>query len=173
MKRITAEGVNFLYFDRESLIDFHTLKLNAEVQGEYIIDEFAKFHMTQDNDFRLSAFRLPPSRWGGSTVYLLYYLYWVSHPQNLDLLDTKVSRGQHTDVDFEFAIKTTATNVICKQCHSIWSTLTFADADPYFDNLDLFSRKVMMAPWLTCPTCETPFRLQVVKIFNQCNMSWK
>lgn len=169
MTKIIAEETGFYYFPRN-----HDIPVNEFVGMEPrklgdAIGSFMLGELAQAKDFRLILVQEKMLHLENKPDYFrMHYLYWCAEI-DLDVLDRRVKDGTFTDKDFESAIKTYHEITFCNECDKRWQTLVFATSDVYVDAPELYAKKVIIAynHILKCPNCGTPFRIPVVRVFEE------
>jgi hypothetical protein len=155
MRRIRAEGLEFLYFAsaEEPMSEGLTVPK---------VSPFMLTHLPALSNVRMVVvpYALRPEQ------AEIYYLHWKDAP-DLDELDRKVQEGTHTDEDFAPSILTTYQNTWCRSCKNQWHTLV-VPPDTYIGLGDLHRRK-MASRWKdvkSCPFCKASLGQIVLEILG-------
>jgi hypothetical protein len=161
MKRIIAEGTEFIYFCKNE-----QPPLENEIIEEMFVEPFSanslhgNYSLIDYSDMRVIVSRNPLRK----KSCILYYLHWDNN-QNLDKLDMCVETNKFSDEDFKHSIKTFLHQITCLTCKNQYVALSVPSGDVYIASWELMNEKIKCRNYLVCPNCKSSLRQMVVKIF--------
>lgn len=100
----------------------------------------------------------------------LKYLFWYQETE-LKELDKKIKTGLYTNTDFRYSITTYfVPKLFCLQCGYHCKALVVDTVGFYIMNRALAIKKtnevINMGKWLSCPQCDTRFRILAVHLWE-------
>jgi hypothetical protein len=167
MKKINAEGVEFIYLNRDDRIPQGSI-LGLEVQ---VLDpteiEVMEKYIPHHDDTRCV---LVQPQLSPGTLRVQYFQWYGK--LYLDVLDLKVAQNLFADSDFALSLITDFSETLCFNCHRKWYTLVARRVAVSTAFTELINKKIEI--WFSerlfetkCPNCGEELRQLVTRIIGE------